>query len=131
MVGWMAALIFFAFLAQSGAGRLETLVLPHALRPGETAWLEVTVGAIPHDAEIEIAATSGRLLGVISPYAVRSGNEAGTYPVPLPPEAISNDRVSVRLSFHHSGLSRAPTQQEVKSIRLKIATAAGRPTPKD
>jgi hypothetical protein len=32
---------------------LQTLVLPHKLRAGETAWLEVKAGAIPHRAEIE------------------------------------------------------------------------------
>jgi hypothetical protein len=121
-----ALLAFFALLAQPSAGRVETLVLPHALRSGETAWLEVTVGVIPRGAEIEVATTSGRLLGVISPFAIRSGNPAGTYTLPLPAEVISDSRVSVRVSLNYYHSQRAPTQEEVKEIRVKIADADGK-----
>lgn len=124
MAALMAALTFLVLLPQS-TGRVETLVLPNALRPGETAWLEVKVGVIARGAEIEIATTSGRVIGVISPFAVRAGNEAGTYTLPLPPEAISNDRVSLRLSLRYSGNSRAPTLQEVQSVHVKIGGAQG------
>lgn len=123
MTALMAALMFLALLGQS-TGRVETLVLPNALRPGETAWLEVKVGVIARGAEIEIATTSGRLIGVISPFAIRTGNEAGTYILALPPEAISKDRVSLRLSLRYSGSSRAPTLQEVQSVHVKIADAS-------
>lgn len=119
----MAAWMFFALLAQASTGRMETLALPHALRPGETAWLEVKVGAIARGAEIEIATTSGQLLGVISPFGTHQGNEGGIYTLPLAPEAISNDRVSLRLALRYSGRSRAPSPQEVKSISVKIAPA--------
>lgn len=126
MAALVAALTFLVVLGQS-TGRIETLVLPNALRPGETAWLEVKVGVIARGAEIEIATTSGRLIGVISPFAVRAGNEAGTYTLPLPPEAISKDRVSLRLSLRYSGSSRAPTLQEVQSVRVRIAGASDKP----
>ena len=119
----LAVLALVALLAQSSAGRIETLVLPHTLRAGETAWLEVKVGVIARGAEIEITTTSGRLLGVISPFAIRSGNQAGTYTVPLPADAISNGRVSVRISLNQYHSQRAPTLTEVKSIRVKIAGA--------
>ena len=62
----LVALVFFAFLAldaNAGAGREVTLTLPHALRSGETAWLEVEVGAIERGEEIDIVTTSGRSLG--------------------------------------------------------------------
>lgn len=101
-----------------------TLVLPHTLRAGETAWLELTLGAIERGAEIEIATTSGRLVGVISPFGIRSGQQAGTYTVPLPAEAISGDRVALRLSLDtHGRPERAPTTKELKSIRVKITGA--------
>lgn len=117
----LAVLALFALLAQSSAGRIETLVLPHTLRAGETVWLEVTVGAVERGAEIEIATTSGRLLGVISPFGIRSGSPAGTYTIPVPADAVSNGRVSLRLSLNQHQSQRAPTLQEVKSIRVKIA----------
>jgi hypothetical protein len=121
MQALLAALAFFTVLAQPSSGRIETLVLPHALHTGETALLEVKVGVIARGSEIELATTSGQPLGVISPYGIRSGNQAGTYTVPLPADAISNGRVSVRLSLRQGGSQRAPTREEVKSISVKIA----------
>jgi hypothetical protein len=120
----LGALALFAVLAQNSAGRMVTLPLPHPIRAGETVFLELTIGAIERGAEIEITTPSGRSLGVVSPFAIRSGHPAGTYTVPLPSDAISGDRVSLRLSLDtHIRPQRAPTKQEVKSIRVKIVGA--------
>jgi hypothetical protein len=120
----LAALALFAVLAQHSAGRLVTLPLPHPVRAGETVFVELTIGAIERGAEIEITTPSGQLLGVVSPFAIRSGHPAGTYTVPLPSDAISGDRVSLRLSLDmQGGAQRAPTKDEVKSVRVKIVGA--------
>ena len=105
---------------QTCDARQVTLVLPHALRKGETAWLLVKVGAIGHD-QIQIMTQDGRPLGTISPFGIRSGKSAGTYTVPVPPEALHNGRLALRLSVMHSGRApRAATTKEVKSLRLLI-----------
>jgi hypothetical protein len=117
---FFAALTLFSLLAQEASGRTVNLALPHALREGETAWLLVTVGVIPRGAEIEITSPSGHLLGVISPYGIRSGSAAGTYTVPLPADAISGRRVSLLLMLDLSGKQRAPTAREVKTVRVRI-----------
>ena len=96
------------------------LVLPHALREGESAWLRVTVGVIQRGAEIEITTPSGRSLGTISPYGIRPGREAGTYTVPLPADAISGRRVPLLLSLRANGKQRAPTAKEVKRVRVEV-----------
>lgn len=119
----LAALALYAILAQQPAGRTVTLALPHALRAGETATLVVTIGVIPHGAEIEVTTTSGRLLGTISPYGIGTGREAGTYAVPLPAEAISGRRVCVLLSLDWNGKKRAPTMKEVTRVRVSIRSA--------
>lgn len=122
----LAALALFALLAQTAytvPGRVVTLALPHALHEGETAWLEVRVGVIERGAEIEIATKAGQSLGVISPFGIRSGRQAGTYTVPLPADAISDDRIALRMLLSHDGRQRAPTAKEVKSIRVKIMPA--------
>lgn len=119
----LAALALFALFAmgvQQPACRTINLTLPHELREGETACLQVTAGVIPRGAEIEITPPAGRPLGTISPYGIRAGEEAGTYPVPLPAEAISGRRVTVRLSLRFRGEQRAPTKDEVKMVRVKI-----------
>jgi hypothetical protein len=115
----LVALALFSVLA----GRTVTLILPHAMRSGETASLVVKVGIIQHGAEIEITTASGRLVGVISPYGLRAGHEAGTYTLPLPAEAISRRRVCVLLSIHANGKQRAPTMEEVTRVRVAIIHA--------
>ena len=119
----LASLMVFAVLAQQPAYRTVNLALPHALQEGETAWLVVTVGVIPRGAEISIATPSGRSLGTISPYGIRAGNEAGTYTVPLPADAISGKRVCVRLSLEFNGRQRAPAKKEVKKVAVKVSSA--------
>lgn len=105
---------------QIDGAREMTLVLPHALRKGETAWLLVKVGAIGHD-QIQLTTQDGWPLGMISQFGVRSGKPAGTYTVPIPAEALSEGRLTLRLSVMQSGRApRAPTAQEVKSLRLLI-----------
>ncbi|HEY6972355.1 MAG TPA: hypothetical protein VJA94_24300 [Candidatus Angelobacter sp.] len=120
-----AVTIFCAaiFLGQGATARVETLTLPHALRSGERAWLEIQVGTISRGAEIVVKTTSGRLLGVISPYGVRSGAPAGTYTVPVPPEAISKGQVSVQISIRYYHSQQAPTLEEVKRPRITITSS--------
>lgn len=121
----LAALAFWALLAPPASaadGRLVTLRLAHALRDGETAWLQVQLGPRVGGQQIEISTPDGRLLGVISPHGIRSGREAGTYTVPIPPDAISGREVPLRLLLNVSDhTQRAPTAQEVKKITVTIA----------
>jgi hypothetical protein len=64
---------------------------------------------------------AGKLLGVISPYGIRAGEEAGTYTVPIPPELISDKRLSLRLILdQHRRGKRAPTDKELRGVRLTI-----------
>ncbi len=105
---------------QTGDARMMTLVLPHALRNGETAWLLVEVGAIDHH-PIRLTTQDGRPLGTISPFGVHSGQTAGTYTVPVPAEAFHDGRLALRISVVQPGRApRAPTSEEVKGVRLVI-----------
>jgi hypothetical protein len=118
-------LLSFTLLIQSAgsaAGRVVELVLPRDLNADDAVWLEVKLGVIERGAEIEIETTAGKLLGVISPHGIRAGNEAGTYVLPVPPEAISNKRLSVRLTITQARSKRTPTPKEIKDVRLKITT---------
>jgi hypothetical protein len=96
------------------------LILPHALQKGETAWLLVRVGVIGHH-QIQLATKDGRPMGTISPFDVRSGRGAGTYTIPVPPEALDKQWLAFRLSVVESdGTERVPKAGEIKSIRLVI-----------
>jgi hypothetical protein len=123
-----AAFALLVLLAQNANVALAqdiTLVLPHPLRAGEAAWIEVQVGAISRGRVINVTTTSGQQLGTISPFGVRMGQDAGTYTLPVPPDAIRDGRVSARLTISQSGAPpRAPTAQEVRSVKLTVTGAS-------
>jgi hypothetical protein len=105
---------------QAGNARKMTLVLPHSLREGEAAWLLVKVGDIGHK-QIRLTTQDGRPLGTISPFAIRSGQAAGTYSIPVPAEDFHHERLALRLSMVEAGdAQRAPTKEELESVRLVI-----------
>jgi hypothetical protein len=122
-----AAIVLLALLAQSAmaaAARDVTLALPHPLQAGEMAWLDVQVGAIGHQ-QVDVTTASGQRLGTISPFGLRLGQEAGTYTLPVPAEAIRDGRVAIQLTITLPGSPpRAPTGQEVHGVALKITDAA-------
>jgi hypothetical protein len=123
-----AAFALFALLARSAnpaSADAMTLVLPHPLRAGESAWIEVQVGPIGRGQEIDVTTAAGRELGVISPFGLRRGQDAGTYALPVPGDAIHDGRVSVRLMITGFGAPpRAPTAEEVRSVKLSVAGAS-------
>jgi hypothetical protein len=124
-----ALLALLAHGAQAApADDVMTLALPHQLGAGETAWLEVQVGPIGRGQEIEVTTAAGQELGVISPFGIRVGQDAGTYTIPVPRDAIRDGRLAVRLRISQYGAPpRAPTAQEVRGVKLTIAEGANRP----
>jgi hypothetical protein len=126
-----AALAFVALLAAAGwaqnapaqgvgaTARELTLVLPNPLRDGETAGIEVHLGPIARGRFVTVTTASGEPLGTISPFGTRVGEDAGTYTLPVPADAIRNGRVAIRLSISRAGSPpRPPTEQELPSVRL-------------
>jgi hypothetical protein len=118
-----ATLVSFALLVQTAGapGRVVNLVLPRSLTAEEGVSVELKLGVLERGNEIEVETMSGKLLGVISPYGIRSGEEAGTYTVPVPPELVANKRLSLRIILdQHSRGKRAPTNKELRGVRLQI-----------
>jgi hypothetical protein len=111
-------------VARPGAARAVTLKVPSGVPQGGSAWLEVALGLVERGAEVEVTTAAGRTIGVISPYAIQPGHEAGTYTVPLPPDAISHDHISLLIWLRRDGKPpRAPKMSEVKSVRISITPA--------
>jgi hypothetical protein len=127
----VAVLALFAQLALNGntalaqdAARSMTLELPRPLTAGQTAFVEVQVGPIGRGRTIEVTTGSGQPLGTVSPFGVRSGQDAGTYPLPVPQDAIRDGRLSIRLTISQpGGASRAPTADEVRGVKLGVGPA--------
>lgn len=104
-----------------GGPAAMTLVLPHALRPDEIAFVEVTVGAIGPGRQVVVTTAGGRLVGAVSPFGIRPGAEAGTYALPVPAEAFAGRSLPLRLRVTRpDGPPRAPTADEVKGVRLTV-----------
>jgi hypothetical protein len=109
-----------AALAQDAALSI-ILDLPRPLAAGEAAFIEVQVGPIGRGRTIEVTTASGQPLGVVSPFGVRTGQDAGTYPLPVPQEAIRDGRLSIRLTISQpGGPPRAPTADEVRGVKLGV-----------
>ena len=127
MRGTAAALALLTLLAPHGtaaeaqrAEREIVLTLPRPIGAGETAFIEMQVGAVRSGQTIEIATAAGRSLGVISPFGARVGQDAGTYTVPVPADAIRDGRIAIRLTIRQGDATRAPTTEEVRGMKLSI-----------
>lgn len=121
----LAALALLAILAlpacASAVGGEVVLTLPRPLKPGEAATLVVEVGVLKRGHEVVVTTPSGKLIGTISPYGIPPGQAAGSYALPVPAEAVKDGKLSLRLSLTGTGgPPRAPTDQEVKSLRVSI-----------
>jgi len=120
-----AALGLLAILVLGGGSAVAqelTLALPRPLRPGDLAWLEVELGPVGRGREVIVATASGQTIGVISPFAIRTGQDAGVYTLPLPEDAIAAGRVTVRLTITQpGGAPRDPTGQEVRRVAVVVS----------
>jgi hypothetical protein len=119
----LAVAALLAQPAEPRSARVVNLTLPHVLREGETAVLEIKLGVLARDQRIVIETVDGRLVGDLSPYGIQRGQAAGRYTVPLPGDAVSRRRVSLRLSLQQGKILRAPTRSEVQQVRLRIMPA--------
>jgi hypothetical protein len=119
-----AVMTILALEAHAAEGD-KTLALPRPLQAGEVAVIEVEVGTLARGQEIHITTASGRELGVISPFGVRSGQEAGIYPLPVPPDAIAGRHLNVHVTVIGNGAQpRAPTPQEVRRVKVIVGASA-------
>jgi hypothetical protein len=104
-----------------GATRDLALQLPHPLAADQIVFIEVKVGQISRGQEVEVTTASGQPLGVISPFSVRAGQDAGTYTLPVPASALHDGRLSLRLAISQFGAPpRAPTAEEVRDVKLSV-----------
>lgn len=116
-----SALALLFALCGRAAAQERMFTLEHALQAGDTAYIEVQVGAIGPGQEIEIATPGGRTLGVISPHGIRAGRAAGTYTLPVPADAFCHGRLKITLMITRSDAApRVPDADEVRAVRLVV-----------
>ena len=113
----LLTLLAFGASEADAAGRY-TLVVPRAAAADEALAVQIRIGVLKHGSEIDVA-SGAVLLGTVSPFAIRGKHEAGTYNVPLPGTMRRGTRVTIGLTLTHFGdKPRAPTAQEVRSVKL-------------
>jgi hypothetical protein len=103
-----------------------TLALPHPLGAGETAFIEIALGAISKGRVVTITTADGQPLGTVAPFGARPAQTGETYnyTLPVPAAAIHNGRVAIRVTISQpGGPPRAPTAQEVRAVKLGIGGA--------
>ena len=133
-----AALALVALLAQAAsiqdvwaqetnmAAQNLTLALPHPLGTGETAFIEVQLGAISRGRVVTITTADGQPLGTVAPFGARPAQTGETYnyTLPVPAAAIRDGHLAIRLTISEpGGPPRAPTAQEVRAVKLGIGGA--------
>lgn len=86
---------------------------------GRTAFVVVTLGAVPPGTQIDVDVVGGRRIGRISPFAIRPGNAAGTYSLPFTVEEGEARAPAFRLSLPRAdGGSEPPPPGWVVELRL-------------
>ena len=106
-------------------GMLHEIALPRTLAAGERVLLEVRVGTIGSGQEVVLRTADGRLIGTVSPHGIRPGHAAGTYVVPVPPEALPHalrdGRLRLRILIERAGAAARPVRaDEVPDIRAVV-----------
>lgn len=123
MLRLAAVAVVLALLAldanASAPGRAVTLALPHAPAAHQDVVLRVQAGFLKRGMEIDVYDAGGKLLGTVSPFAIRGHREAGAYSIPLghaPPR-----RLRLRLVLTEFGEKpRAPTAQELRGVTVQF-----------
>ncbi len=83
--------------------------------------LRVDVGALPDGSRMNIYSSDGELIGAISPYVQRLGDESGTHTLALKKSLLSDDPTAhllFRVFVTGETDARAPTKSELKSVTL-------------
>lgn len=122
----IACLLALTACAHAGAWRHgDGVALPRTPAAGEHVLLEVELGVIGSGQEVVLRAPDGRLIGTVSPHAIRPGNAAGTYVVPVPDDAVASSlergRLHLRFVIERAGAAARPaTADEVRNVRAVV-----------
>lgn len=97
----------------------QTLTLPHPLKAGASAWLQVQVGTLAAGQRVRVTTLAGEPIGTISPFGPAQRQGGGIYSLPVPPDAIRDGALTVRVTVTQSNAPpRAPTATELESLKL-------------
>src|SRR4051794_4307644 len=88
--------------AAEGSQMVE-LATPRPLGRGEAVQLQVTTGSLPRGARLRVMTQEGEILGAVTPFGQELRRGSTTATVPIPPSAISDERLRLRLEVLEPG----------------------------
>jgi len=95
------------------------LVLPRQPAAQEAVWVRITVGALARGARLRVSTSDGTLIGSVASFGARRGQESASYDIPIPPSAVVDGRVQLRLEVLEAGApARAPAAGEIEDVAL-------------
>jgi hypothetical protein len=85
----------------------------------------IAVGKLRRGETIVVRTSSGTIAGSISPFGSRAGEKVGVYSIPVPPEAMTGNKVT--LSFEvvtedNSQASRPASEKEIENVDLDLVS---------
>ena len=118
------ALVFVAcahgFVA--GAPGTVTLALPRPPAHDEAVHLSVKVGRLPANTRVVVRASTGEVVGAISPFGAEARRSGGTYVIAVPADTVKDGKVSVQFEVEERGMAaRVPRGDEVQSVTVALA----------
>ena len=99
-----------------------TLSVPRSLASEEALSVRVTVGTLPKGARIVVRSERGEVLGSIVPFGQSTNRPNMSYTIPVPPELVSDQKVSLGFTLEEAGTkqSRVPTETEVREVQPQV-----------
>jgi hypothetical protein len=97
------------------------LAAPRAVASDEAVQIEVTAGPLPRGARLALTTEKGDMIGAVTPFAPPGARAATTATVPVPPSALVDGKLRLRLQVLEPGARpRPPRAGEVSRIELAI-----------
>lgn len=113
IVGSIACLL--AGHADGQESRIVELSAPRELRANESVELQVSTRSLAQGGRLVVATEQGDTLGVVTPFGMPGMTDPVTATIAIPPSAIVDQRVRLRLQFVEPGMAaRTPRPDEVE-----------------
>src|SRR5262245_55219678 len=106
---------WMGMLVAEEAAMIE-LAAPRPAGRGESVELQITTGPLARGARLTLSTQDGQSLGAVTPYP--PGRQSNTATVPVPPSAIVDGRLRLRLQVLEP---RPPRPSEVQRLDLVAA----------
>ena len=102
--------------------RMIELATPRPVGPGEAVELQIATARLPRGARLRVMTEDGSVLGAVTPFGDEFARTPTPATIPIPPSAITEGRVRLRLEVIEPGAPSRPARpDEVDARDLKLS----------